>query len=129
MKLVKGTENKSHVNAVRGSWGCLVLRSLREDLISLYNSFKGDCSHVGVNLFSQATRDRMRGSGLKLQLERFRWDIWKNCFAQKVVSHWNGLPRDAVQSPSWEVFKKQVDVALSAMVYLTRWYSAKGWTP
>lgn len=115
-------------DAVTGSWGCLALRNLREDLISLYSSFKGDYSQVRVNLFSQATRDRMRGSGLKLQLEMSRLDMWKYFFTQKVVSHWNGLPR-VVQSPSWEVFKTQVDVALNAVACLPRWCSAKGWTP
>ena len=33
------------------------------------------------------------------------------------MRHWNRLPREAVESPSLEVFNKKVDVALGDMVY------------
>ena len=67
------------------------------------------------SLFSQVTSDSMRGMALSCTREGSGWILGKRLFSERLVMHWNSRPREAVESPSLEVFKKDIGITLRDM--------------
>ena len=90
-------------------------RRFWRDLIVAFQNLKGAYKQEGEWLF-MVDSDRTRGNGFKLRQGRFRLDVRRKCFTQRVVMCWNRLPKEVVDAPSPEAFKARLDVTLGSLV-------------
>ena len=55
-------------------------------------------------------------------------DVRRKFFTQRMVMHWNRLPKETVDAPSLQAFKARLDVALGSLVWcLVILHIAGGW--
>ena len=70
----------------------------------------------GAKLFPVVPSDRTRGNGHKLKQRKLQLNPRKNFFTLRVTEPWNRLPREAVESPSLEIFKPHLDKVLCSLL-------------
>lgn len=89
-KTVKGPRARHR----RSSWGhlfSLEKRRLRGALIATY-PFLMCLWRGGTDLLSLVTRGRILRNGMKVHEGKFRWDIRKQFFTERVAGQWNRPP-------------------------------------
>jgi len=117
-KLVKGLEGMSYGELLRTlGLSSLEKRRLKGDLTTVYRFLRRGGGEGGDELFLLGSSGRTPGNGSKLhQGRRFRPDIRELFFTQRVIKHWNRLPREVVNAPSLSAFRRHLDNALNNML-------------
>jgi len=115
--MMRGQEHLSYEERLR-EMGLFYLkkRRLREDLIYAYKYLKDRCQEDGAKVFSVLPSNRTRSNGHKLKHRKFRLNMRKNFFPLRVTEPWNRMPREAVDSPSLEIFKTSLDEVLCSLL-------------
>ena len=115
--MIRGLEHLSYEERLR-ELGLFSLqrRTLRGDLTVAFQYLRGEYKQKGEWLFTRVDSDRTWGDGFKLRQERFRLDIRRKFFTQRMVPHWNRLPKEVLDVPSLEAFKARLDVAPGSLV-------------
>ena len=115
--MIRGLEHLPYKDRLR-ELGLFSLekRRLQGDLITAFQCLKGAYTQEALfQLFEWVNNNSTKGNGFKLKEGRFRLNIRRKFFTERVVRCWNRLPREAVDAPSLEVFKARLDGALRSL--------------
>ena len=109
-KCVKGLRSKSYNERLKA----LNLESLqtRRNVLDLCEVFKLLHNHtpIGKKMFKLYTGNSMCTRGHSFKLEKFqcRLDCRKHFFGNRIISLWNSLPDEVVNSSTLHTFRKRV---------------------
>ena len=82
------------------------------------NYLQGGAQEDGARLFPVVPSDRTRGNGHKLEQRKLQLNPRNNFFTLRVPEPWPRLPREAVESPSLEIFQPRLDAVLCSLLWV-----------
>ena len=118
--MMRGLEHLSYEERLR-ELGLFSLekRRLRGDLRNASKYLQGGCQEDRAQLCSVVPSDRTRGNRHKVRPRKFQLNPRKNFFPLRVTEPWPTLPRQAVESPSLEIFQTRLDAVLCSLLWVT----------
>jgi len=91
-------------------------RRPRRDLIAPCSFLRRGRGEGGAELFSLGSSDRTGGNGSELCQGKFRLDMRKHFFTERVVKPWHRLSGEVLDAPSLSVLERCLDNALNNML-------------
>jgi hypothetical protein len=82
---------------------------LRGDLIEVYEICNRYYDNIPPEEIITFKNNNLRGQEFKLTEGRFRKDVGRWAFSNRIVSEWNALPSDTVNSDSVNAFKNKIN--------------------
>lgn len=77
-------------------------------MLEVYKIIKG-IEEIEFKDFFDKSKDTLRGHKFKLFKKRFRLNVGKFNFGNRVINSWNRLPDSVVQAESVNAFKNELD--------------------
>jgi len=117
---MRGLEHLSYEERLR-ELGLFSLekRRLRGDLRNTSEYLQGGGQEDGARLYSVVPSDRTSGNGHKLEQRKLQLNPRKNFFPLRVMKPLPRLPREAVESPSLEIFQPRLAAVLCSLPWVT----------
>uniref|UniRef100_M3XLH7 Reverse transcriptase domain-containing protein n=1 Tax=Latimeria chalumnae TaxID=7897 RepID=M3XLH7_LATCH len=84
-------------------------RRMRGDMITVFKILHDPDTMVQDELFHPVNESRTRGHNLRVRGGKFKTNVRKYYFSERVVKLWNMLPCEAVEAKSINVFKNELD--------------------
>lgn len=85
-------------------------RRQKYDMIEVYKIMNGYTDINSSNFFHLRNNSTLRGHTQHLTSQRCHTNIRQNFFTQRIISQWNRLPQNLVNSQSIAVFKRNYDL-------------------
>ena len=84
-------------------------RRLRGDLIEVFKWYRGYNKGDVSKILRISNQDRTRNNGFKIEKSRYKKELGKNWFSNRVVDEWNRLSSQVVGAKTIESFKRRLD--------------------